>query len=369
MRNWFENVVAILTLSVFAGLAIAQQQRSVPKAPTSVPAGAKFCVQIDLNAIKQTKLGSMLFSLAKKKAIEELSKESGDEAGLAKLKEMLGMDPFEDIQSITLSSEEFEQPEKSMLAVVRLKKTAGNLEGLALGLPEYKSSEYKKYVIHSAAPDSKMRVYGAVHGQEGQDRTIVLTPNKSSIESALDHLDTVTGQQSNEAHAPLVRVQLFEIPTEKVGKGPQANIAKIVKSFMLDVEDANESIALTAKMTTETEKQAEQVQQMAQGLIAMIDFAQGMDADDKDLKKIKDMLVGLKATRDGTDVQVGLKLNADKIVAEIAEEFDLEIDVNSAQSAEAQQLREAELALEKAQQELEKLKKEVESKKDAAKKK
>ncbi len=31
-----------------------------------------------------------------------------------------------------------------MLAVVvRLKKTAGNLEGLALGLPEYKSSEYK----------------------------------------------------------------------------------------------------------------------------------------------------------------------------------------------------------------------------------
>ncbi len=38
---------------------------------------------------------------------------------------------------------------------------------------------------------------------------------------------------------------------------------------------------LNGQDETETEKQAEQVQQMAQGLIAMIDFAQGMDADDK----------------------------------------------------------------------------------------
>ncbi len=58
------------------------------------------------------------------------------------------------------------------------------------------------------------------------------------------------------------------------------------------------------------------------------------------------MLVGLKATRDGTDVQVGLKLNADKIVAEIAEEFDLEIEVNSGSVRRSPTTARGELALE-----------------------
>lgn len=368
MRNWFENTVAVVTVSVLAGLAIAQQQRLAPKMPTNVPVNSKFCIQIDLKAIKQTKLGAMLFSLAKQKAIEELGKEGGDEAGLAKLQEMLGMDPFEEIQSITLSSAEFEDPEKSMLAMVQLKKTAGNLEGLALGLPEYQSSEYKETQIHSAAPDKKMRVYGAIHGKEDQNRTIVLSPNKSSIETALDALNSNSGKTADEDKSPLVRLQLFEIPQDKIGEGPQANIAKIVKTMLLEVEDADEDIAFTAKMSTDTEKQAEQVRQMAQGVIAMIDFAQSMDAEDEDLKKIREMLVGLKATREGSDVQVGLTLNAAKIASALAEELHLDLKLEEAKSEEVKQLETAQQVLAKAQLEVERLKREVEEATKATKK-
>jgi len=368
MRNWFENMAAVLTVSVLAGLAIAQQQRTVPKIPVNVPADSKFSIQIDLSAIKQTKLGAMLFSLAKKKAIEELGKEGGDEAGLAKLKQMLGMDPFEEIQTVTLTSAEYEHPEKSMLAIVRLKKTSGNLEGLALSLPEYESIEYKKNLIHSAAPDKKMRVYGAIHGKDDQNRTIILTPSKSTIESVLDALESNLSAGLNESMSPLVRLQLFEIPMDKIGEGPQVNIAKIVKTLVLDIEDAKEDIAFTAKMTTETDKQAEQVRQMAQGVIAMIDFAQSMDSGDKDLKKLREMLVGLKATRDGTDVQVGLTLNAAKIATAIAEELHIDLEVDSAKLEEAKQLADAQKALAKATQELERLKKEVEARTEATKK-
>ena len=399
MRNWFENTVAVVTVSVLAGLAIAQQQRSAPKMPAHVPVNSKFCIQIDLNAVKQTKLGAMLFSLAKKKAIEELGKEGGDDAGLAKLTEMLGMDPFEEIQSITLSSAEFEDPEKSMLAIVQLKKTSGNLEGLALGLPEYEASDYKKTQIHSAAPDKKMRVYGAIHGKEDQNKTIVLSPNKSSIETVLDALDSApkTSSDSTDSKSPLVSLQLFEIPQDKIGEGPQANIAKIVKTVLLEVEDADEDISFTAKMTTDTEKQAEQVRQMAQGVIAMIDFAQSMDSDDEDLKKIREMLVGLKATREGTDVQVGLTLKAAEIASALAEELDLDFATVSDKSdeekkvearrdrwrqkerdlraqaaaqqvAEEKKLVEAHQALDQAQQEVERLKKEVEERTKATKK-
>ncbi len=368
MRNWFENTAAVLTVSVLAGLAIAQQQRPAPKLPVNVPANSKFSIQIDVGAIKQTKLGAMLFSLAKKKAIEELGKERGGEAGLTKLKEMLGMDPFEEIQTVTLSSAEYEHPEKSMLAIVRLKKTAGNLEGLALGLPEYETTEYKKNQIHSAASDKNMRVYGAIHGSGDQNRTIVLTPSKSTIESVLDELDSSPSTGLSEGKSPLVRLQLYEIPKDQIGEGPQVNIAKIVKSLILEVEDANEEIALTAKMSTETDKQAEQVRQMAQGVIAMIDFAQSMDSDDKDLKKLREMLGGLKATRDGIDVQVGLTLNAANMATAIAEELHLDLEVESAKREEIKQLEDAQIALEKAKQELERVKKEVEARTEATKK-
>ena len=48
MRNWFENTLAILTISALAGLAIAQQQQRVAtKTPVNVPANAKFSIQID----------------------------------------------------------------------------------------------------------------------------------------------------------------------------------------------------------------------------------------------------------------------------------------------------------------------------------
>jgi hypothetical protein len=368
MRNLFENTVAVVIVSVLAGLAIAQQQRSAPKMPVNVPVNSKFCIQIDLSAIKQTKLGAMLFSLAKKKAIEELGKEGGEEAGLAKIKEMLGMDPFEEIETITLSSADFEDPEKSMLALVQLKKTSGNLEGLALGLPEYESSEYKKYQIHSAAPDKNMRVYGAIHGKEDQGRTIILAPNKGSIESVLDALDSKASGSANEGSSPLVRLQLFEMPMDKIGEGPQANIAKIVKTVLLEIEDADEDIAFTAKMTTDTEKQAEQVRQMAQGVIAMIDFAQSMDSDDEDLKKIREMLVGLKATREGSDVNVGLTLNAAKIASALAEELHIDLEIDSAKLEEAKKLDAAKQALAKAQLEVERLQREVEETTKATKK-
>lgn len=370
MRNWFENAAAILTVSVFASLAIAQQHRSAPKVPIDLPANSKFSIQIDLGAIKQTNLGQMLFDLAKQKAIEEIGKEGGKEQGLEKLTEMLGIDPFEEIQSITLSSAEFENPENSLLAVVRLRKNPGNLEGLALGLPEYEASKYKNHDIHSTAPDKRTRVFGAIHANKNEDRTIVLSRNKSIIETVLDGLDNGSNSDPVSGELPLVRMHLFEIPMEKLGQGPQANVAKIVKTFMLDVLQGDEEIALTAKITTETDKQAEQVRQMAQGLIAMVEFAQAVDSDDADLKKIRDVLIGVNATRDGTDVQIGFKLNSEKIASAIAEELHLDLAVNRAkleqverarQEKEINKLEEVQRALEKAQQELERLKKEVEA--------
>lgn len=297
------------------------------QATISIPADSKFVVQVDLQAAKQTHLGNLLFKLIKEKAEEEISKEgAGGERGLAKIKEMLGLDPFEEIQGLTLSASDFQHPERSALAIVKLRKNSGNLEGLVLGLPNYQASEHRSHQLHSVKMDDH-QIFGAMHGKDNQDRTLVLATSAQSIKQVLDHMD---GQGSAgpefrqivlaQDNAPIAKLQLFEIPRENLGDGPQTNIAKILKSFLIEVRGAGENLTLHAKMSTDTEKQAEQLRQMAQGLIAMLDFARSMDSDE-DLKAIQETIVGLQTTRDGTQVDVGLTVLSEKVEAAIREEL------------------------------------------------
>ena len=359
MRNWIENVAAVLFVSLLAGLAIAERTSS--KGAMHVPADSKFVIHIDLNAVKQTQLGAMLFKIAKQKALEELGKESGEEAAMQRIKETLGMDPFEDIQSITLSSSDFENAEQSMLAMVRLKKTSGNLEGLALALPEYEATEHVGRQIHSASPQNDKRIYGAIHGDGDQDRIVVLTPSLTTIKAALDQLDDAKiespgAEKASAASASaalttseppagktLASLQVFEIPTEKLGKGPQAVIAKIVTSFNVELSSEGDNLTATAIMTTENEKQAEQLQQMASGFVAMIELAQSMDSNDRELKQIRETLKGVETKITDKRVCVRLRLNADQIAKAISKELGIEINLTGAGESPERALAEARL--------------------------
>lgn len=337
MRNWFENITAIVFISMLAGLAIAQ--RGTNKLPPTVTADAKFVVHIDLNAVKQTKLGAMLFNIAKQKALEEIDRKGGEEVALNRLKQTLGMDPFEDIQSITLSTDDLEEQSDSMLVVVRLKKTAGNLEGLALGLPEYEAQEHRAHTIHSASPPQmkgKQKFFGAIHGDGAQDRSIVLSPSLEAVQTKLDQLDEAgEGLYASEPQEDkLVQIQVREFPIEKLGKGPQAAVAKIVTSFYADVTCDDDSIFATATTTTQNAKQAEQLQQMSNGLMAMIDLAQSMEPNDKELQQVREVLRGIESRVSDNDVTLTLSLNSNKILEAISKELGIDLNAMYADKVE-----------------------------------
>ena len=96
--------------------------------------------------------------MAKKAAMDEIGKSvNSQELTSEKIKEVLGMDPFEEIQGVVICASEYENPEKSLLGMIRLKKTTGNIEELPLGIPGYEKSQYRKYAIHSASPGIKQR--------------------------------------------------------------------------------------------------------------------------------------------------------------------------------------------------------------------
>ena len=146
LRNLWQ-AIGLSLLSVFGANANAQTS-------ISVPSDSKFVLQVDLQALKSSKIGSSLFEMAKKAAMDEVGKKiDSKDVSIEKIKEVLGMDPFEEIQGIVICASDFEKPEKSLLGMVRLKKTTGNIEGLLLALPGYAKSEHRNYEIHAASPD------------------------------------------------------------------------------------------------------------------------------------------------------------------------------------------------------------------------
>ena len=327
MNRWLQKKMAVglVGLGLFGscGAMILADDHKV-----SVPKETKFVLHLDVDAFRHTELGEMLFKMVQEKAREAIA-ESGDKApDLEKIEEMLGFDPFEELRGITIASSDYENPEKSMMAVVEIGKNAGNIEGLVLGLPGYESEEYRKHQIHSASPDEGKKVYGAIHGGASENISIVLSTSKSSVTELLDYMDG-KGSKSDSFREitmggegkTLLSLEVLELPKE-VGEGPQANIAKIVDGLSLQVSESDGDFGIGMLLTTSNEKQAEQLRQMAQGLIAMVDFAQSMDPDDDDLKKFQELAHDLKATRDSNSVKVGLSLAAEKVKSILQEAMD-----------------------------------------------
>ncbi len=174
LRNLWQ-AIGLSLLAVFSANLNAQSS-------ISVPSDSKFVLQVDLQALKSSKVGSSLFEMAKKAAMEEVGKNiDSKDVSTEKIKEVLGMDPFEEIQGIVICASDYEKPEKSLLGMVRLKKTTGNIEGLLLALPGYEKSEHRNYEIHAASPGEDAKVFGAIHKNAAGNKTLILGANKSSV--------------------------------------------------------------------------------------------------------------------------------------------------------------------------------------------
>ncbi len=303
-----------------------------------VPKNTKFVVHVDVKAFREdSELGAKLFGIAKSAALHELAeKTSGDsdskaspEELMKKLTDMIGFDPFTEICGITVSAADYEHPEKSLIAVVQLKESTGNLEGMMLGVPGYESAEYHKYQIHSVAPEKEQRVFGSIHTDSHGMKSIVVSPHRENVEQLLDQLDgkSTSGESLREVSSltdgkNLLSLQVLEIPTEGLGEGPQNNIAKLLDRVALQVSEQGGDLRVGLLLATEKEEQAEQLRQMAQGLIAMLDFAQSADPDDDDLKKVKELAKDVKANREGNEVHLHIKVSTKALTEMIEHELE-----------------------------------------------
>jgi hypothetical protein len=111
----------------------------------------------------------------------------------------------------------------------------------------------------------------------------------------------------------LVSAQVLKFPIEDMGEGPHTNVAKRLKSLSFSISELDDDIDLRLNLQTETDKQAEQIRQMVQGLVAMVEFAGSMETEDQDLQQAVKMLKDAKSSVDGSTVRLRLRLPAEAI--------------------------------------------------------
>ena len=306
----FQQLRAIAPLMVLTCLVPTLLQAETAR----VPQDTKFVVHLDVPAFQQNPCGQKLIEFAKSKAAEALADKLKDDAAppLEKLYEVLGFDPLTEIRSIVVSSSDYDEPDKSLVLRIAMRKTTGNIEGLLLGLPGYASESYGAYQIHTASPEQDRHAYGAIHTGADGNKTLLLSVQREALTGLLDQLDgkaspsdAVRDVDLGIDSKSLLSVHVLELPTEKL-EGPPANIAKIIKSLAFNIRDNAGDIRLTLSMTADDAQHAEQLRQMAQGLAAMAEFAQSVDPEDEDLKKIQQVVRGVKSERNEQSVQIHL---------------------------------------------------------------
>lgn len=306
-------VAGVLALTGLARVASAEEYR------ISLPAEAQFVVRVDLPAVRSSTVGGRLFETAKSRLLAELADKGKGDLTLDKIVEILGFDPFEEVQGIVVGGA-YENPEQSLVAAVQLRKTSGNLEGLLLTLPGYSAEEVEGMQIYSATPDENRRVFGTIHVNGAGDRTLVISAQRDAIVQALKSLDGQTPGDAQRTvtlgapNGPLAQVDVFELPPMvDQHEGPPANIAKIVRQMSAQVSESDGKVNLATRVEAGTEKQSEQLEQMVKGLAAMVSLAASSEKDDQDLQQFQKWLSDLVVSRSGSTVELRLSLPADEV--------------------------------------------------------
>lgn len=295
-----------------------------------LPSDTAFILNLDLQAVRKSEVGGRLLGVVVDKAIEKIAEKGNTdrEAALKQVEDILGFNPLEEVKSVTVSAADYEEPENSLIAVVRLGKTTGNLEGLLLGLPEYAVADYEGQQIHSAAPEAGQTLYVAFVTEEAGDRRILFSSQRDAVTNLLDQAagksatgDAATDFTVEQSDNRLISLKVNKLPADAIEEGPPANIAKILKDASVSIDEADGRVGVNVALAAATEEQAEQLRQMAQGSIAMIQFAQTANPEDQDLKKISGMLKDAVASRDKTNVKVSVQLPAADLAAMIDEKL------------------------------------------------
>ncbi|MEO2015209.1 MAG: hypothetical protein ABGZ53_12640 [Fuerstiella sp.] len=286
-------------------------------------------VQVDLSAFADSQVGKLLIKAGTALAAEELEKDP-DEAIKAVIKS-LGFDPFEQEAKLTVTVFDLEDPIEGLRLNIQLKDTTGNLEGFLLAAPGYRTTKHGTHTVHAVDLDGN-KLFIAFADESSGKKRIIASGNQADVTASLDAMSQPSSQDSAGWKMPagqFISVQLLSPPKELIEEVPFANIAHLLTESSLSLGEVDDDLVVRLTIGATEEAKAIQLQQLAQGAIAMVslfeDEIRGEFDDEETVAAVLAVLDDISIERDGMTVSVETRIPQDLIIRFLREEAGLSL--------------------------------------------
>jgi len=278
-----------------------------PFQSSQVSSEAVWYVHLDLERLKQTEVGRHLMT--------ELEK-PGNKDRLAIFQAMFNFDPRKAIKGGTLYSQGAD-PDDAVL-LLHGDFDTDHLQTLATSGKDYTSSQHRSCTIHGWGDPAragrvglKSRSYGALHSSGA----VVLGQKSSRVAEALDVLDQVNANL--EKAGPLKQAGANQSTAFLVAAARQADLSRIApqtavlkhfKTLAISANEADDKIVLESVVEADNAEAAQNIQSLAQGLVALAALQNNRPEAAK-------LAQGITVNRKETGVQASLSLPVADVIA------------------------------------------------------
>ncbi|MEO1527764.1 MAG: hypothetical protein AAFX06_20230 [Planctomycetota bacterium] len=306
-----------VVLAFFGSMAWGQESSSDSTDSSTIH------VQIDIGEFVTSEIGEMLTQAGAGLMGEELGKDP-DEA-IAAVEKSLGFDPATQKLRAVLSIKDIENPLETMTVQAEFKDSTGNLEGLLLAAPEYESFKHGEHTIHSFSLDGQDAFVGFLTSRSGKKR-VVMSVTKDDVANALD--EGAKGDLGwSIPEGQFVSVKLNSLPEEVNEVPPLATLSSLLDHIGLSIGEEDENLTLKLAFHATEEEKAMQLQQLAQGAVAMVSlFSEQIreELDDEETAtNVLNAVERIVVQRADTTVEMELSIPMSIVIQFLREEADL----------------------------------------------
>jgi hypothetical protein len=242
--------------------------------PSQIDARARWVAHVDIEGFSKTSLYQSLLEADTEKEIEQ---------GLSELLATEGIDLFRDVRGATVYG--IGPDEASAIALIATTAAAEPMLARWQEETGAKPIDVAGHACLSWGKDDETAYSFLRVTPDSKDRLLVVSKSKDALAQALE---VIEGKRVNLAKQPSEALDMkcssgtfaFVAATgifdeiQGLGEiGPQSAVARMAKSVRVEVGEHDGRFSFDARLTTERDEDAVKVQQIAQGLLALVSLA------------------------------------------------------------------------------------------------
>lgn len=232
----------------------------------AVAATARWVLHFDVEQFSRSQMGTLL---------AEQGKAAEDDAGLAFVRNELGIDPMKDLTGVTLYGDGGEGQEA--VTVIRGKLNAAKLEALARSAAGHEAQNYRNLVLHKWDGESQGKATVACFPEPG---VAVLGPSFGKVRAALDvlagrsaSLKTGGALRGLDAAGAFLVVSAQKV-NESLGAKMKAFVLKHAEWMTLSIGEKGGTVSGALSIGADSPDNALQMELVMKGVLAVGAFAQ-----------------------------------------------------------------------------------------------